>query len=52
MFDIPVRRRLDPILDRIGRGLADRGVRADALTLAGFGVGLAAVPALSPWSPG
>ncbi|WP_372019981.1 CDP-alcohol phosphatidyltransferase family protein [Tistrella mobilis] len=47
MFDIPVRRRLDPILDRIGRGLAGRGVRADALTLAGFGVGLAAVPALA-----
>lgn len=39
-----MRRRIDPPLDRLGARLAAAGVRADAVTLVGFAVGLAAVP--------
>ena len=42
MLDRPMRRLLDPALDRAGRALAARGVGADALTFAGLGAGLAA----------
>jgi phosphatidylglycerophosphate synthase len=42
MLDRPMRRLLDPALDRAGRALAARGVSADVLTLAGLGAGLAA----------
>lgn len=42
MFDAALRRRLDPMLDRLGRALAARGANADAVTLAGLLLGLAA----------
>ena len=42
MLDGWVRRRIDPRLDRWGRGLARAGVSADATTLLGLGAGLAA----------
>jgi phosphatidylglycerophosphate synthase len=40
MLDRFMRRLFDPALDRAGRSLAARGVRADALTFAGLGIGL------------
>ncbi|KFG70050.1 CDP-alcohol phosphatidyltransferase family protein [Microvirga sp. BSC39] len=42
MLDGWMRRRIDPPLDRLGQGLAQAGVSADAMTLAGLGVGLVA----------
>ncbi|WP_026621990.1 phosphatidylglycerophosphate synthase [Ensifer sp. WSM1721] len=42
MFDGAVRKRLDPILNRIGAALAERGASADAITILGFVLGLAA----------
>ncbi len=50
MFDAPIRRRIDPWLDRAGRRLAQTGIRADHLTLGGLAVGLLAVPALATGS--
>ena len=47
MFDPLLRRLLGPGLDRAGRGLARRRIGADALTVAGFAVGMAAVLALA-----
>jgi phosphatidylglycerophosphate synthase len=47
MLDAYMRRRIDPPLDRIGARLAAAGVAADAVTLAGFALGLAAIPALA-----
>ena len=47
MLDAPLRRLLDPALDRIGRALARRGVGADAVTGAGLGLGLAAAVAVA-----
>jgi phosphatidylglycerophosphate synthase len=47
MFDSTMRRIIDPPLDRIGRRLAAAGVSANAITLAGFAIGLLAVPALA-----
>jgi len=44
MLDAWMRRRIDPPLDRAGRVLARAGVPADAITLAGFALGLAAIP--------
>ncbi|MBK1698427.1 CDP-alcohol phosphatidyltransferase family protein [Rhodovibrio salinarum] len=44
MLDAYMRRRIDPALDRVGARLAAIGVRADAVTLVGFAVGLLAVP--------
>ena len=38
-----MRRRIDPPLDRLGARLAAAGVPADAVTLAGFAVGLMAI---------
>lgn len=35
-----MRRLIDPGLNRVGRALAARGLRADAVTLAGLGLGL------------
>src|SRR3712207_6787487 len=42
MLDGWVRRRINPPLDRLGQGLARAGISADAVTLAGLGLGLAA----------
>lgn len=47
MFDAALRRVIDPPLNAAGRGLNRIGVSADAVTVAGFAVGLAAVPALA-----
>ena len=46
MLDRAVRPLIDPPLNAAGRWLAARGVPANAMTLAGFAVGLAAVPAI------
>jgi phosphatidylglycerophosphate synthase len=42
MFDAPLRRLIDPPLDRAGAGLARAGVGANAVTFAGLVAGLAA----------
>ena len=42
MLDTPMRRLIDPPLNRAGRALAARGVTADAMTLAGLAAGLVA----------
>jgi len=47
MFDAALRKIIDPPLDRAGRWLAARGVSANAVTLAGFAVGLLALPLLA-----
>lgn len=47
MLDAVLRPLIDPVLDVAGRRLAKAGVRADAVTVAGFAVGLAAVPAIA-----
>lgn len=47
MLDAGMRRLIDPPLDRVGRRLAAAGLRADHVTLAGFALGLLAVPALA-----
>ncbi len=46
MLDRAMRPLIDPPLNAAGRWLAARGVKANAVTLAGFAVGLAAVPAI------
>jgi phosphatidylglycerophosphate synthase len=40
MFDARIRRLIDPPLNRLGQTLAARGATADAVTLAGLGLGL------------
>ena len=47
MLDAAVRRLIDPPLDAAARRLARAGLRADAITLGGLAVGLAAVPFLA-----
>lgn len=47
MFDAALRRVIDPPLNAVGRRLAGAGVSADAVTVAGFLIGLGAVPALA-----
>jgi len=47
MLDRVVRPLIDPPLDAAGRRLAALGVSANAVTLAGFAVGLAAIPAVA-----
>ncbi|THK34933.1 CDP-alcohol phosphatidyltransferase family protein [Ensifer sp. MPMI2T] len=42
MLDGAVRRRLDPLLNRLGVALVKGGVKADTLTIFGLGLGLAA----------
>ncbi len=46
MFDTSLRRHIDPILNRIGKGLASLGITANAVTFAGFGIGVAAAGAI------
>lgn len=52
MLDGVMRRLIDPPLDRIGRALAARGVTADAVTLAGLVLGLAAAALIAAGWPG
>lgn len=47
MLDPVLRRWIDPPLDRAGRWLADRGVSANGLTLAGLAAGVLTVPLLA-----
>jgi phosphatidylglycerophosphate synthase len=47
MLDGWARRRIDPFMDRLGGSLAATGVTADAITLVGFALGLAAVAAIA-----
>ncbi len=47
MLDAPLRRLTDPPLARVAAALAAFGVSADALTVAGFVIGLAAVPEIA-----
>jgi phosphatidylglycerophosphate synthase len=54
MFDIWLRRHLDPALDRIGGGIAKSGISANSVTLAGavVGVGAAVSVAQQQWLAG
>ena len=52
MLDAYARRLIDPPLNRAGRALVARGVRADAVTLAGLALGLAAAGAIAAGAPG
>lgn len=47
MLDAPLRKLIDPPLDRVGAALAGAGVHADWVTWAGFALGLCAVPAIA-----
>ncbi|MGH6962259.1 MAG: CDP-alcohol phosphatidyltransferase family protein [Dongiaceae bacterium] len=47
MLDAPLRRLIDPPLDRLARPIADHAISANAMTLTGFAVGLLAVPCLA-----
>lgn len=47
MLDAPLRKLIDPPLDRAGAGLAQAGLKPDWVTWAGFALGLAAVPAIA-----
>ena len=47
MLDSYMRRVIDPPLDRAGRRLAAAGVAANAVTVAGFAIGLLAIPCLA-----
>lgn len=52
MLDPGMRRLIDPPLDAAGRRLADIGVSANAVTLAGFAIGLASIPLIAAESYG
>ncbi|MEM7641151.1 MAG: CDP-alcohol phosphatidyltransferase family protein [Pseudomonadota bacterium] len=52
MFDARIRALIDPPLNRLGFGLARRGITADAITLAGLILGLAAALAIALGTPG
>ncbi len=47
MLDGWMRRRIDPVLDGMGRNLARAGISADLTTLAGLGVGLGGALAIA-----
>ncbi|MFP3944974.1 MAG: CDP-alcohol phosphatidyltransferase family protein [Alphaproteobacteria bacterium] len=47
MLDAPMRKLIDPPLDRLAAFVARTGISANALTVTGFVVGMAAVPALA-----
>jgi phosphatidylglycerophosphate synthase len=47
VFDAALRRVIDPPLNAAGRRLARAGISANAVTVAGFLIGLGAVPALA-----
>ncbi|MBM2576589.1 CDP-alcohol phosphatidyltransferase family protein [Jannaschia sp. Os4] len=52
MLDGAARRLIDPPLDALGRGLAARGVGADAVTWAGLALGLLAALTIALGAPG
>lgn len=52
MLDGWMRGVIDPVLGRMGKSLAEKGVAADAVTLAGLGLGLAAALVLALGGPG
>jgi phosphatidylglycerophosphate synthase len=52
MLDGMMRRLIDPPLDRLGRGLAARGVAPDAVTLAGLALGLLSAAVIALGAPG
>lgn len=47
MLDRAVRRRIDPVLERVAAGLARQGIAADAVTWFGFALGLCAAAAIA-----
>lgn len=47
MFDARIRPWIDPPLNRAGRSLADAGITADAVTITGFLIGMAAALAIA-----
>ncbi|HEX5079506.1 MAG TPA: CDP-alcohol phosphatidyltransferase family protein, partial [Geminicoccaceae bacterium] len=47
MLDARLRRLVDPALDRLCRPLAARGLPADAVTIAGFAIGVGAAAAIA-----
>ena len=47
MFDTSIRRHIDPHLDRFARLLVRVGIRADAVTVGGFLIGMAGCVAIS-----
>ncbi|UWQ16891.1 CDP-alcohol phosphatidyltransferase family protein [Jannaschia sp. M317] len=52
MLDTLARRLIDPPLNRLGRGLAARGVTANRVTLAGLTLGLIAALTIALGAPG
>lgn len=52
MFDAPIRKLIDPPLNRIGALLAARGIGADQVTVAGLALGLAAAALIWAGAPG
>lgn len=42
MFDVPIRKAIDPVLDRIAGAIARRGVSANAVSWFGFAMGMGA----------
>ena len=47
MLDAAMRKIIDPPLDRFGRAAAKMGISANTVTITGFVIGMAAVPALA-----
>ncbi|MGL4488915.1 MAG: CDP-alcohol phosphatidyltransferase family protein [Rhizobiaceae bacterium] len=47
MLDGVARKAIDPVLDRIGRRLAGRGITANSVTVSGFIIGMAAAGAIA-----
>lgn len=52
MLDGAMRKLIDPALNRAGHWLAAQGWRADAVTLAGLGLGLVAAALIAAGAPG
>ena len=52
MLDAMMRPLIDPVLNRQGRRLARAGISADAVTLAGLALGLAAAALIALGQPG
>lgn len=52
MFDASLRRLIDPVLNRLGRGLAQTGATADGVTLVGLALGLGSAVLIAAGYPG